>query len=150
LFPTINKLGRLPSTSVINSLWFVAAKCIALAAGKLHSTQWSQTLAQNRDFCLSHLHSTLPLRGVSVEKLPCRLVRKNYNGVATRWWKDFEDMFSHFDRIHERVRWTHTDTAWWLRPRLHNIVRQKSSDFDEICCTIADTEPDDSHITNFF
>ena len=39
LFPTINKLGRSPATSVINSPWFVAAKCIALTAGTLHSTQ---------------------------------------------------------------------------------------------------------------
>jgi len=48
----------LPATSVINSLWFVAAKCIALATGMLHSMQWSQILAQNRNFCLPHLHST--------------------------------------------------------------------------------------------
>ena len=32
-----NKLGRLSATSVINSLWSVAAKCIALAAGTVHS-----------------------------------------------------------------------------------------------------------------
>ena len=44
---------RLPATIVINSPWCVAAECIVLAA---HSTRWSQ--AQNRDFCLSHLHST--------------------------------------------------------------------------------------------
>ena len=31
-FPAINKLGRLPATSVINSSWSVAAKYIALAA----------------------------------------------------------------------------------------------------------------------
>jgi len=26
---------------------------------------------------------------------------------------------------------THTDTAWWLRPRLHSIARQKLAIFDE-------------------
>ena len=30
------------------------------------------------------------------------LGRKNYNGVATRRWKNYEDMFSRFDVIHER------------------------------------------------
>ena len=33
----------------------------------LHSQQWSQILAQNRDFCLSHLHSTPPFRGFPSE-----------------------------------------------------------------------------------
>jgi len=38
-----------------------------------------------RDFSLPHLHSTTPLGGgVPVGVLPSRLVRKNYNGVATR------------------------------------------------------------------
>jgi len=32
---------------------------------------------------------------------------KNYNGVATRWWKKFDDMFIRFDIIHECDR--HTD-----------------------------------------
>jgi len=41
-------------------------------------------------------------------------------------------MFIRFDRMCERDRHTdrqtyrHTDTAWWLRPRLHSIARQKS------------------------
>jgi len=42
-----------------NSPWSVAAKCIAPAAGTLHSTQWNHILVKNRDFCLPHLHSTL-------------------------------------------------------------------------------------------
>jgi len=33
------KLRRIPPTSVINSPWSVAAKCIALAAGTVHNTQ---------------------------------------------------------------------------------------------------------------
>jgi len=67
LFATINKLGRSPATSVINSPWSVAAKCIALAAGTPHSTQWGQILAQNCDFCLPQLHSTSPLGGFPSE-----------------------------------------------------------------------------------
>ena len=50
--------------SVINSPWSVAAECIALGA---HSTRRSQILAQNRDFCLPHLHSTPPLGGSPYE-----------------------------------------------------------------------------------
>ena len=42
LFSAINKLGRSPATNVINSPWSVGAKCIALAAGTVHSTQCSQ------------------------------------------------------------------------------------------------------------
>jgi len=43
-----------------------------------------------------------PVRGVPVGILAPPLVRKNYNGVATRWWKKLEDMFIRFDVIHER------------------------------------------------
>ena len=39
--------------SVIHSPWSVAAKCIALAAGTVHSTKWSHILAQKRDSCWS-------------------------------------------------------------------------------------------------
>jgi len=55
--------------------------------------------------------------------------KKNYNGVATRWWKKFEDILIRFDRVHERDGQTHrqTDTAWWHKPRLHIIARQKLS-----------------------
>jgi len=42
----------------------VAAKCIAL---RVHSTPGSQILAENRDFCLPHLHSMPPLRGFPSE-----------------------------------------------------------------------------------
>jgi len=75
----INKLGRSPATSVIYSAWFVAAKFTALAAGTLYSIHSeSQILAQNRDFCLPHLHSMAPLgEGVPVEISPYRLVSKN-------------------------------------------------------------------------
>jgi len=39
VFPAVNKLCRLPATSVINSPWSFIAKCIAFAAGTVHSTQ---------------------------------------------------------------------------------------------------------------
>ena len=63
---------RLPSKTnsaahqrlVSSTRWSVAAKYMALRA---HSTPWSQLLAQNRDFCLPHLHLTPPLRGFPSE-----------------------------------------------------------------------------------
>ena len=61
--------------------------------------------------------------GVPAGILPWRSVWKNWNGVASRWWKNVEDIFIHFDRIHERDR--QTETAWRHRPRLHSITWQK-------------------------
>jgi len=59
--PVINKLRRLPATSVNKLPWSVAAVYIASAAPTVHSTRWSQILVQNRDFCIPHLYSTSPL-----------------------------------------------------------------------------------------
>ena len=62
--------------------------------------------------------------GVPVGILPRRLVRKNYDGVATRWWENAEDTFIRFDRMYERDRETHRHRMTH-RPRLHSIARQK-------------------------
>ena len=62
LSPAINKLRRLPATSVINLPRSDASVCIAFGGRTVHSTRWGQILAENRDFCLPHLHST-PLFG---------------------------------------------------------------------------------------
>ena len=48
-----------------------------------------------------------PVRRGSVGISPSRLVRNNWNGVAARRWKNFEDIFIRFDTMHERDR--HTD-----------------------------------------
>jgi len=53
LSPVKNKRHRLPATSDNNLPWFVAAECIALVSRSIHSTRWSQILAEN---CLPHLH----------------------------------------------------------------------------------------------
>jgi len=34
---------------------------------------------------------------------------ENENGVATGWWKNFEDMFIRFDAVHERDTQTPND-----------------------------------------
>jgi len=77
----------LPATSVINSLWFVGVKCIAFAAGTLHSTQWGQMLARNRDFYLPHRHSTPPLGG-GVPLKYCHAVW--YGKTRMAWLPDSE------------------------------------------------------------
>jgi len=59
-FPAINKLRCLAATSVTNLPRSVAAECIALGGRTVHSTRWSQILADNRDLCLPHLHSMPP------------------------------------------------------------------------------------------
>jgi len=70
--------------------------------------------AQNRDFCLPHLHSTPPLWGFPSEY--CYAV---WHGKTRIVWlatvKNVGAMSIRFDRIHERDghtdRQTHTDTA---------------------------------------
>jgi len=56
--------------------------------------------------------------------MPLPLVWKNHNGVATRLWKNFGDMFIRFDIIEERDR--QTDTAWRHRPPLCIASRGKN------------------------
>jgi len=50
------------------------------------------------------------IRRVPVGILLCHLVQKNQNGVATQWWKNFEDTFIRFDRMYERDRHTNKRT----------------------------------------
>jgi len=56
-----------------------------------------------------------PFRGLPVGLLLQRLARKNWNGLATRRWRNFEDVITRFDTIHERDRQQRrdgrTDTA---------------------------------------
>jgi len=59
-------------------------------------------LAQNRDFCLPHLHSTPPLGGGGV---PIKNIAMPF-GVAIRSWKQFDDTIIRFNIIHERDRRT--------------------------------------------
>ena len=47
-----------------------------------------------------------PVRGVPVGISAPPLVRANWNGVANRWWKNFEDIFIRFGATHERDRQT--------------------------------------------
>ena len=57
--------------------------------------------------CSNPLAFDAPVRGIPCGISPLRLEWKNQNGVATQWWKNFEDIFMRFGAIHERDR--HTD-----------------------------------------
>ena len=56
--PVKNKRRRLAATSGNDLSRSVAAECVALCSRTVHSTRWSQILAENR---LPHLYSTPPL-----------------------------------------------------------------------------------------
>ena len=72
-----------------------------------------------------------PVKGVSVGTSPSHLARKNWNGLATRWWKNFEDTFICFGATHERDRQTdgRTDTTCPHIPRLCIASRGKNRHF---------------------
>jgi len=78
-------------------------RSIALAAGTVYKTRWSQILAQNRDFSLSHLHPTPP----SGWGGSCRNIVMTF-GIGKLEWCGYPTD-SRLDRIHERDR--QTDTA---------------------------------------
>jgi len=88
-----------------------------LACCSINSGQLSQIQAQNRDFCLTHLHSTPPLGGSrrniaipfgaeKLEWLCYPVVKKN--------WRYVFIVFTQFTNVTD----TQTDTAWRHRPRL--------------------------------
>ena len=99
---------------------------ITSSRSQCDSTRWSQ-LAQNRDFCLPHLHSTPPLGG-PVGILPYTVW---YGKTRIVWLpdgeKNFEEMFILFDRIHERDGRTDGRTPHDAMPRLHSTARQNRS-----------------------
>ena len=108
----------------------VAAKCITLTTGTVHSKQWSQILAQNHDFCLAHLHSSAPW-GES-----CQNIVMTY-GMEKLEWCSYP-MVKKSSTIPllvltesknvtdgRRDRNSQTDTAWQHRPSLHIASRGK-------------------------
>ena len=72
--------------------------------------QRSQTLVQNRVFCLPHLHSTPRWRGGGSRRnitIPFGVEKLEWLGYPMV--KKIEDIFIHFGATHERDR--QTDTA---------------------------------------
>jgi len=137
--------GYAPEAITLNVVWmdreFDVYKLSRSMYPSTYNHLWDRAryLWKNPHFIIS-LAFHAPIRGVPVGMSAPPLVWKNYNGVATRWWKYFEDMFIRFDVIHERDGRTdrqtdrQTDTAWQQRPRLciashgkneHKIVQNK-------------------------
>ena len=82
--------------------------------------QWSQILAQNRDFWLPHLHSTPSLGCFPSEY--CHAVW--YGKTRMVWLPDGKTIEDNVYSFWQYVRTWHTHTAWWHRPHLHSIARQ--------------------------
>ena len=88
------------------------------------STRRSQILAQNRDFCLPHRHSTTPL-GVFPSEY-CHVVW--YDKTRMVWLPDGEKFVKIWLFVLTEctnVTDTQTRTAWRHRPRLDSIAWQK-------------------------
>ena len=136
LSPAINKLWRLlPAIGVTTGRTMVWRRCIentwpvsAFAAGS--EARYRLRIAISAyPTCIRR-----PVREgvVPVGILLCRLAWKN--GVATRWWKNFDDMFVYSFWQNSRTWRTHTqththrrtDNAWRHRPRLHIASRGKN------------------------
>ena len=117
-----NKRRRLPAT-IVNSPRSSAAVCITLGGRTVDSTRWRQILAENREFCLPHLHSTHPSPSRGSPSEYCHNVWRQADGEKN------EDTFTRFDRRHERdgrtseVHDRRTDTARRHRPRLYIASR---------------------------
>ena len=79
-------------------------------------TRTPETLVLHADTCTQHRWSQISqflptalafhtsIRRVPMAILPWCSVWKNQNGLATRWWKHFEDVITCFDKIYERDR----------------------------------------------
>ena len=71
---------------------------------KLSYRREAYELIQEAFLCLPHLHSTPPLGGFPSENLHPVWHRKT-NGLATRWWINFENIYS-FRQTHRLHRMT--------------------------------------------
>jgi len=81
---------------------------------------YAAIFVQNGVFCLPHLNSTPPLgRFPSEYRHP---VWQGKTRRATRWWKNFEDIFSRFGATHKRDRWTDRRTDRHCMPAIDALM----------------------------
>ena len=112
-----NKRRRLPASSVIDLPRSGVAVCIALGIRTVHSTRWSEILAENCDVCLPHLHSTPPLG-----EFPSEYCHNVWYGKTRMVWlpelKKSLRIRLFVSTESTNVTDRQTDTAWRHRPRL--------------------------------
>ena len=90
-------------------------------------SQIERDIGRKSSFCHTPLHSMPPLRGFPSEyRHPVWCGKTRMVWLATRRWKNFEDMFIRFDMIHERDR--QTDRHCVPAPRLCIASRGKNGD----------------------
>jgi len=98
--------GDAPEAITLNVIWierkFDAYKLSRCMCPSNYNRFWDRAryLWKNRHFIIP-LAFDAPVRGGPDGISAPPLERKNYNGVATRQWKNFEDMSIRFDLIHE-------------------------------------------------
>ena len=105
-------LGQSRTQQRVDRAWSSNTRRKQKAAGRVWNTNYGAPVIDFKaiiDFeilAYDIMYSTPPS-----PVLPSHLVRKNYNGVATRWWKKIEDIFIRFDTMNERDRHTQRYTA---------------------------------------
>ena len=134
--PSTNSAPYQRLLSVINSPWSVAAKCIALAAFTVHSTRWSQILAQNRDLP-TPIAFYAPVSGASPSAYRhdvwCGKTRLVWRAVwlypmVKIFWSILKIclfVLTEFTNVTDRQTDRNIDTTWRHKPCLHSIARQK-------------------------
>jgi len=115
----------LGAVSCLPSIVTMAVSCV--------SSEIKRNIGRKSCFFHTPLHSTPPLGGPHRSSaIPCgekKLEWWVYPTVRKVWRYDYS-----FDRIHERERQTHTDTAWWYRPCLCIASRVKNWHRCICCC----------------
>jgi len=128
--------GDAPGAITLNVVWmeseFDAYKLSCCMCPSNYNCFWDTSRYWSKIVNLLYpLALDAPVRGVPVGIAPPCLVRKNYNGLATTRWKNFEDIFIRFGATRERDRRTdrQTDrrTPHASNSRaMHSIARKKS------------------------
>ena len=103
------KLSRYMLSCVFDNLLTILMMMMMCPSNYNRFWDRARYLWKNRHFIIP-LAFDAPVSGVPVGISAPPLAWKNKNGVATRRWRNFEDIFIHFDVIHERDRRTDGQT----------------------------------------
>ena len=125
--------GDAPGAIMLNVVWmereFDAYKLPRCMCQSNYNRFWDRARYWSKIVIFSYpaLAFDAPVRGGGpVGIAPPRLVWKNYNGLSTRWWKNFEDIYTFWrnSRTCQTDRRTDRQIADNSRA-MHSIARQK-------------------------